>query len=62
MRLAVDPDRGFRVGCVDEAEDLAGALVDPVAQVVDAMAILGLEIGEVGLGHIACLDSAIDDV
>ena len=34
VRVAVDRVRGLGVGCLDQAEDLSGLLVHPVAQVV----------------------------
>src|SRR5262245_27902672 len=45
MGLAMDGDRGIPVGGLDEAEDLAGSLVDPVVLVVDAVLVLNLDVG-----------------
>jgi hypothetical protein len=56
----MDADRGIRIGCIDEAEDLSRCLVDPVAEIADAVAILGLEIGEVCLGNVGRLDTAVN--
>src|SRR4029453_15629464 len=39
VRLAVDPVRRLGVGRVDQAEDPAGRLVDPVAEIANAVAI-----------------------
>ena len=44
MRLAVNGMRGFLARCLDEAENLAGLLVDPVALVIDAVNGLLLQI------------------
>jgi hypothetical protein len=56
MGLAMHAVRGFRIGRVDQAEDPAGRLVDPVAEIANAVPILGLEIREVRLGDVARLD------
>jgi len=60
VRLAVHGVGGLGVGCLDEAEDLALALVDPVAQVVDPVRVLGGEVGLVGLGHVLHRDSVTE--
>jgi hypothetical protein len=52
MSLAVDASRGLPVGRVDEAEHLAGRLVDPIVRVVDAVLALNADIGFVGTGDI----------
>src|SRR5438094_246789 len=44
VRLAVDRCRGLLAGCLDETEHLAGPLVEPVAQIVDTVLVLDLEI------------------
>jgi hypothetical protein len=41
----VHGSRGIGIGGVDQAEDLAVLLVDPVAQVVNAVCLLGLQVG-----------------
>src|SRR5438552_2656261 len=56
----MDADRGIRIGCIDEAEDPSRRLVDPVAEIADSIAILGPEIGEVCLGDVGRLDTAVD--
>src|SRR6185295_6215040 len=48
VRLAVDARRGLAVGRIDETEDLAVLLVDPVLLVVDAVVALDLDVGLVG--------------
>src|SRR5262249_291489 len=58
--LAVDLVGRLGVGRVDQAIDLPGRFVDPVAEIADAVAILRLEIGEMSLGDVARLDSAAD--
>ena len=45
VRLAVDRVGGLGVGRLDEAEDLARGLVDPVAQVAHAVGALRREVG-----------------
>src|SRR3954451_3648833 len=50
VRLAVHPCGGLGVRGVDQAEDLAGVLVEPVALVVDAVGVLHLEVPLVGAG------------
>ncbi len=62
MRLAVHGVGGLGGGRVDEAEDRACALVDPVAQVADAVLRLRLEIGEVCLANVLDGDPAVDAV
>jgi hypothetical protein len=52
VRFAVHGGRGFGVGSIDEAEDLALALVDPVAQIRHAVSFLGLEVSLVRSLHI----------
>src|SRR5689334_22932134 len=49
--LAVDGSGGVGVWGIDQAEDLAVLLVDPVPQVVNAVGVLGLQVGGVRLGH-----------
>src|SRR4029078_2538951 len=41
---------------VDQAEDLALLLVDPVVLVVDAVLALDLHVGRMGAGDVGCLD------
>src|SRR3954469_603806 len=55
--LAVDRDRGLTVGRLDEAEDLAGGLVDPVVLVVDAELRTDPDVGLVGWDDIAGLNA-----
>jgi hypothetical protein len=43
VRLAVHDGRGVGVRGVDQAEDLAVRLIDPVAQVLDTVTALGLQ-------------------
>jgi hypothetical protein len=43
---------GVGVGCLDQAEHLAGLLVDPVLEVVDSVLVLGPDVSGVGLGDI----------
>src|SRR5262249_50787324 len=50
VRFAVDGDRGFSAGGLDQAEDLAGLLVEPVAHILDAMLFLDLQVGLMRLG------------
>src|SRR5262245_117615 len=57
MCLLVDPVRRFAVGRIDEAEDLAFLLVDPVVLVVDAVLVLHLDVGRMGPDHVSRLDS-----
>src|SRR5690349_13161785 len=52
VRVAVHGVGGLGVGGLDEAEDLPLGLVDPVAQVADAVGLLGGEVGLVGLGDL----------
>ena len=49
MGLAVHPRCGLTVGSVDEAEHLAGLLVDPVLPIVDAIGALDPKVGLMGL-------------
>src|SRR3954470_24339123 len=56
--VAVHGVRGLGGRGVDEAEDLAGALVDPVAKVLDVVVALGGQIGLVGLGDVVDADPA----
>src|SRR3954452_9594586 len=56
--LAVYRDRSLGVRCLDQAEDPAVGLVDPVRLVVDAVPPLGLQVGLVGLGDAGGLDRA----
>ena len=49
--LAVDAGGGLSVGRIDQAEDLAFGLVDPVVLVVHAVLALGGDVGRVGLGN-----------
>src|SRR5450756_281505 len=44
MSLAVDPRRTLLVRRIDEAEDFAGRLVDPVVLVVDPVLALNLSL------------------
>jgi hypothetical protein len=44
VRLAVNRNSGFLVGCFDEAENLARAFVKPVALIIDVVFLLGLQI------------------
>src|SRR5215472_7242823 len=62
MGFAVHGRCGVGVGSVDQAEDLAVLLVDPVAQVVNAVCILGLHVGGVCLCHVVDGDRAADGV
>ena len=55
--LAVDPCGGVAIGSVDEAEDLAGLLVDPVVLVIDAIRVLDLDVGLMGSDDIAGFDA-----
>jgi hypothetical protein len=48
--LAMDERRGRRVGCLDEAEQRASLLVDPIALVVDAVLALHAEVGRMRVG------------
>ena len=57
VRLAMDAGRGLAVGRVDEAEDLAVGLVDPVVPVVDAVRALGADVGLVGADDVLGLDA-----
>src|SRR5215207_7116891 len=50
--FAVHADRGVGVRRFDQAEHLAGLLVDPVLEVVDPVLVLGPDIGGVGLGDV----------
>ena len=60
--LAVHRVGRLGVRRLDEAEDLPGALVDPVAQVADAVRPLGGEVGLVGGRDVARRDAALDGV
>ena len=60
--LAVDPNGGLRIRRVHEAEDPSGPLVNPIAEIANAVPILGLEIGEVCLGNVGRLYPTIDRV
>src|SRR5262245_40640535 len=62
VRLAVHRGRRFRVRGVDQAEDLAAVLVHPVAQVMNAVSVLGLQVGGVGLGHVVQADRSAERV
>jgi len=42
MGLAMDAVRSLRIRCVDQAEDPSRPFVHPVAEIVDAVPILGL--------------------
>src|SRR4051794_33955189 len=53
--LAVDKRCRLAIGSVDEAEDLAGLLVDPVVLVVDAVGVLDPDVGGVRSDHVAGL-------
>jgi hypothetical protein len=57
VRLAVDLGGGLAVGCVDEAEDLTGLLVDPVVAIVDAVELADTNVGLVRFGDVAGLDA-----
>ena len=57
MGLAVDARRGLPVGRLDQAEDLAGRLVDPIVLVVDALLGLDAEIRLVRADDIGGLHS-----
>src|SRR5256714_8660374 len=61
VRLAVHGRGRFRRGRVDEAEDPALLLVDPVPQVADVVFPLLLQVGLVCLGDVVHLD-AVGDV
>jgi hypothetical protein len=45
----MDGFRSLLAGCLDQAEDLAGSLVEPVLQVVDTVLVLALQILAVGV-------------
>jgi hypothetical protein len=60
VRLAMDAVRGLGVGRLDEAEDPAGLLVDPVALVVDAVLALRLDVLHVRVGHVRGRDPSLD--
>src|SRR5215211_6280007 len=55
--LTVNRVRGLRIGSLDEAEDLAGLLVDPVALVVHAVLALDGDVGLVRLGDVGRRDA-----
>jgi hypothetical protein len=48
----VDTGGGLSIGCLDEAEDLAGLLVDPVVLVVHAVLALDADVRLVGSDHV----------
>src|SRR4030095_2192242 len=60
--FAVDRVSGLRVGCLDQAEDLARGLVHPVRAVVDAVLALRRDIRLVSTGHVGRRHSAFDVV
>src|SRR5262249_9673957 len=62
VRLAVHRRRGVRVRRVDQAKDLAMLLVDPIPQVVNAVGVLGVQVGGVCLRHVVDRDRAINGV
>src|SRR4029079_2951023 len=58
MRVAVNRVRGFLARRIDEAENLAGLLVDPVAEIADAVPGLLLEILQVRVRNVLCRDAS----
>src|SRR5262245_41849819 len=50
MRFAMHGDRGLFVGSFNQAKGLAALLVEPVAQVFDAVLLLRSQVGLMGLG------------
>jgi hypothetical protein len=52
---AYQSERSFRVGRVDQAEDPARRLVNPVTEVADPVTILGLEISQMRVGDVTAL-------
>jgi hypothetical protein len=52
VRLSVYRDRGVGVGSLDEAEDLAVLLVNPVLLVVDAVPGLGFQVSLMRAGDV----------
>src|SRR5687767_1906989 len=62
VRFAVDPMSRLRVRRLDEAEDLARLLVDPIAAVVDPVLTLDLEVLLMGLRHVVGGDPVADVV
>src|SRR5215469_7630194 len=60
--FAVHGSRGVGVWGIDQAEDLAVLLVDPVPQVVNAVGVLGLQVGGMCLGHVIDGDRPADGV
>src|SRR3954452_6040633 len=53
MGFAMDRVGRFSVGSLHQTEDLACALVDPIALVVDAVGALGGDVGLVRLRHVS---------
>src|SRR5215475_835640 len=52
--LTVNGRRGMRRRRLDEAEHLAARLIHPIPQVLDVVVVLGLQVGHVCLGDVAC--------
>jgi hypothetical protein len=62
VRLAVHGRGGFRGRRLDQAEDLALRLGDPVAQVRHVVVALLLQVGLVRLGDVVGGNAAVDRV
>src|ERR1700745_1209053 len=62
VRLAVHAFGGVGVRGIDQAEDLAVLLIHPVAQVMNAVCALGLQVGGVRLRHVVDGDRAAKGV
>ncbi len=58
----MDGVRGFRRRGIDQAEDLALGLTDPVAEVPDVVRALRFEVRGVGLGDSIDSGSAVNTV
>src|SRR5262245_7822370 len=62
MGFAMNGDRSLFIGRFNQAKDLAARLVEPVAQVLDSVFVLCLQVGFVSLGYRLCgepLDMAV---
>jgi len=60
VRFTVHGVGGFCIRSLDEAEDSAGTLVDPVPQIIDAELLLCPDILHVSLGDIIGRDPTFD--
>jgi AraC-like DNA-binding protein len=62
VRNAVDGGRGFGVRGIDQAEDLSVRLVNPIAEVVDVVLVLIVQVGLVRVGRVVQSNGSVQRV